>query len=85
MRYILQLFFFFFWFIIVDLNTLLSNRCEPFSSYPRTYDLVHANYLFSHYSTQGDRCLLEDIMLEMDRLVRPQVAFFFMLKLHIYP
>ncbi|XP_023741141.1 probable methyltransferase PMT6 [Lactuca sativa] len=46
--------------------------CEPFSSYPRTYDLVHANYLFSHYSTQGDRCLLEDIMLEMDRLVRPQ-------------
>ncbi|CAI9297671.1 unnamed protein product [Lactuca saligna] len=46
--------------------------CEPFSSYPRTYDLVHANYLFSHYSTQDDRCLLEDIMLEMDRLVRPQ-------------
>ena len=45
--------------------------CEPFSSYPRTYDLLHANYLFSHYKTKGEGCLLEDIMLEMDRLIRP--------------
>ncbi|XP_019442945.1 PREDICTED: probable methyltransferase PMT7 [Lupinus angustifolius] len=45
--------------------------CEPFSSYPRTYDLLHANYLFSHYKNQGEGCLLEDIMLEMDRLTRP--------------
>ncbi|KAK7278938.1 hypothetical protein RJT34_23979 [Clitoria ternatea] len=45
--------------------------CEPFSSYPRTYDLLHANYLFSHYKTQGEGCLPEDIMLEMDRLIRP--------------
>ncbi|KAL1330493.1 hypothetical protein HN51_047728 [Arachis hypogaea] len=45
--------------------------CEPFSSYPRTYDLLHANYLFSQYKTQGEGCLLEDIMLEMDRLIRP--------------
>ncbi|MED6157382.1 hypothetical protein PIB30_022651 [Stylosanthes scabra] len=45
--------------------------CEPFSSYPRTYDLLHANYLFSQYITQGEGCLLEDIMLEMDRLIRP--------------
>ncbi|KAI3514401.1 hypothetical protein L1887_12777 [Cichorium endivia] len=45
--------------------------CEPFSSYPRTYDLVHANYLFSHYR-DDEGCLLEDMMLEMDRLVRPQ-------------
>ncbi|KAJ1382129.1 S-adenosyl-L-methionine-dependent methyltransferase [Sesbania bispinosa] len=41
--------------------------------YPRTYDLLHANYLFSHYKTQGEGCLLEDIMLEMDRLIRPLV------------
>ncbi|KAL9319156.1 hypothetical protein ACSQ67_015673 [Phaseolus vulgaris] len=45
--------------------------CESFSSYPRTYDLLHANYLFSHYKTKGEDCLLEDIMLEMDRLIRP--------------
>ncbi|KAL8191749.1 hypothetical protein R6Q57_028480 [Mikania cordata] len=46
--------------------------CEPFSSYPRTYDLLHASNLFIHYINQGDGCLLEDIMLEMDRLIRPQ-------------
>ncbi|KAJ0933132.1 putative S-adenosyl-L-methionine-dependent methyltransferase [Helianthus annuus] len=46
--------------------------CEPFSSYPRTYDLLHANYLFTHYKNQEDACSLEDIMLEMDRLIRPQ-------------
>ncbi|XP_015900643.3 probable methyltransferase PMT7 [Ziziphus jujuba] len=46
--------------------------CEPFSTYPRTYDLLHANHLFSHYKDRGEACLLEDIMLEMDRIVRPQ-------------
>ncbi|KAI4300855.1 hypothetical protein L6164_034185 [Bauhinia variegata] len=46
--------------------------CEPFSSYPRSYDLLHANNLFSNYKNQGEGCLLEDIMLEMDRLIRPQ-------------
>ncbi|KAI3788288.1 hypothetical protein L2E82_01048 [Cichorium intybus] len=46
--------------------------CEPFSSYPRTYDLLHSSYLFSHYGNQKDGCLLEDIILEMDRLIRPQ-------------
>ncbi|XP_028766752.1 probable methyltransferase PMT7 isoform X2 [Neltuma alba] len=45
--------------------------CDPFSSYPRTYDLVHAYHLFSHYDNQQERCLLEDILLEMDRLIRP--------------
>ncbi|KAL7602076.1 hypothetical protein Lser_V15G26249 [Lactuca serriola] len=46
--------------------------CEPFSSYPRTYDLLHSSYLFSHYGNHQDGCLLEDVMLEMDRLIRPQ-------------
>ncbi|MCL7030254.1 hypothetical protein MKW94_028605 [Papaver nudicaule] len=46
--------------------------CEAFSTYPRTYDLVHAANLFSHYKDHGEGCLLEDIMLEMDRIVRPQ-------------
>lgn len=48
-------------------------RCEPFSTYPRTYDLLHANHLFSHYKNRGEGCLLEDILLEMDRIIRPQV------------
>lgn len=46
--------------------------CEPFSTYPRTYDLLHADHLFSHYEKRGEGCLLEDIMLEMDRIIRPQ-------------
>ncbi|XVE61043.1 hypothetical protein DITRI_Ditri06bG0008700 [Diplodiscus trichospermus] len=46
--------------------------CEPFSTYPRTYDLLHANRLLSHYKSSGEGCQLEDIMLEMDRVLRPQ-------------
>ncbi|KAI3973481.1 hypothetical protein MKW92_013612 [Papaver armeniacum] len=46
--------------------------CESFSTYPRTYDLLHAAHLFSHYKDHGEGCLLEDIMLEMDRIIRPQ-------------
>ncbi|KAL3534530.1 hypothetical protein ACH5RR_002991 [Cinchona calisaya] len=46
--------------------------CEPFSTYPRSYDLLHASHLFSHYRSRGEGCLLEDIMLEMDRIIRPQ-------------
>ncbi|CAK9184015.1 unnamed protein product [Ilex paraguariensis] len=47
--------------------------CEPFSTYPRSYDLLHAYHLFSHHKYAGEGCLLEDIMLEMDRIIRPQV------------
>nr|XP_043626732.1 probable methyltransferase PMT2 [Erigeron canadensis] len=43
--------------------------CEAFSTYPRTYDLIHANSLFSLYN---DRCDFEDILLEMDRILRPE-------------
>lgn len=51
-------------------------RCQPFSTYPRTYDLLHANRLFSSYRNreEAEGCLLEDIMLEMDRIIRPQVS-----------
>jgi hypothetical protein len=34
---------------------------------------LHADHLFSHYNNRGEGCLLEDIMLEMDRVIRPQV------------
>ncbi|KAL3623737.1 hypothetical protein CASFOL_032553 [Castilleja foliolosa] len=46
--------------------------CEPFSTYPRSYDLLHANRLFSNYKNSKEGCLYEDIMLEMDRMLRPQ-------------
>ncbi|KAM0936408.1 putative S-adenosyl-L-methionine-dependent methyltransferase [Dioscorea sansibarensis] len=48
--------------------------CEAFSSYPRTYDLIHANGVFSLYKS---RCKMEDILLEMDRLLRPEGAVIF--------
>ncbi|XP_027364846.1 probable methyltransferase PMT19 [Abrus precatorius] len=42
--------------------------CEPFSTYPRTYDLIHASGLFSLYA---DRCDITDILIEMHRIIRP--------------
>ncbi|CDP08881.1 unnamed protein product [Coffea canephora] len=45
------------------------NWCEAMSTYPRTYDFIHADSLFSLYQ---DRCDMEDILLEMDRILRPQ-------------
>lgn len=47
------------------------NWCEAFSTYPRTYDLLHANSLMSMYQ---DRCNISDILLEMDRILRPEGA-----------
>ncbi|XP_057478345.1 probable methyltransferase PMT14 [Actinidia eriantha] len=48
--------------------------CEGFSTYPRTYDLIHASGVFSMYQ---DKCELEDILLEMDRILRPEGAVIF--------
>ncbi|CAK7348013.1 unnamed protein product [Dovyalis caffra] len=45
------------------------NWCEAMSTYPRTYDLIHADSVFSLYK---DRCDMEDILLEMDRILRPE-------------
>ncbi|XP_052141524.1 probable methyltransferase PMT19 [Oryza glaberrima] len=42
--------------------------CESFSTYPRTYDVLHANGVFSLYM---DTCGIPYIMLEMDRILRP--------------
>ncbi|KAF3447052.1 hypothetical protein FNV43_RR12232 [Rhamnella rubrinervis] len=42
--------------------------CEPFDTYPRTYDLLHAAGLFS---VEQKRCNISTIMLEMDRMLRP--------------
>ncbi|KAF3431453.1 hypothetical protein FNV43_RR26184 [Rhamnella rubrinervis] len=48
--------------------------CEAFSTYPRTYDLIHAHGVFSLYK---DKCNAEDILLEMDRILRPEGAVIF--------
>ncbi|TVU31626.1 hypothetical protein EJB05_23321 [Eragrostis curvula] len=45
--------------------------CEAFSTYPRTYDLIHASGVFSLYQ---NKCDVEDILLEMDRILRPEGA-----------
>uniref|UniRef100_A0A803PFI5 Methyltransferase n=1 Tax=Cannabis sativa TaxID=3483 RepID=A0A803PFI5_CANSA len=42
--------------------------CESFSTYPRTYDLLHADHLFSKLTK---RCKLGPVLAEVDRIVRP--------------
>ncbi|XP_060186986.1 probable methyltransferase PMT3 [Lycium barbarum] len=43
--------------------------CEAFSTYPRTYDLLHAWTVFSDIEKKG--CSGEDLLLEIDRILRP--------------
>ncbi|XP_073304801.1 probable methyltransferase PMT11 [Primulina huaijiensis] len=47
---------------------VMHDWCEPFDTYPRTYDLIHASGLLS---VEQKRCNLSTIMLEMDRILRP--------------
>ncbi|XP_039071421.1 probable methyltransferase PMT10 [Hibiscus syriacus] len=47
---------------------IMHDWCEPFDTYPRTYDLLHASGLFS---VEKKRCNMSTIMLEMDRILRP--------------
>ncbi|KAL8231065.1 hypothetical protein R6Q57_000843 [Mikania cordata] len=42
--------------------------CESFDTYPRTYDLLHADHLFSRAKT---RCRSKGVMAEVDRILRP--------------
>nr|CAB3494421.1 unnamed protein product [Digitaria exilis] len=57
--------------IIYDRGLIGSNHdwCEAFSTYPRTYDLLHAWTVFSDLDKRG--CSAEDLLLEMDRILRP--------------
>ncbi|XP_072974160.1 probable methyltransferase PMT24 [Typha angustifolia] len=43
--------------------------CESFSTYPRTYDLLHADHLFTKLKK---RCKLLPVFVEMDRILRPE-------------
>ncbi|CAM6014068.1 unnamed protein product [Sphagnum balticum] len=45
------------------------NWCEAYSTYPRTYDLLHAWGVLSDIYDHD--CSVEDLLLEMDRLLRP--------------
>ncbi|CAK9135656.1 unnamed protein product [Ilex paraguariensis] len=56
--------------VIYDRGLLgvMHDWCEPFDTYPRTYDLLHAAGLFS---IEQRRCNISSIMLEMDRILRP--------------
>lgn len=44
--------------------------CEAYSTYPRTYDLLHAWTVFSDIERKG--CSAVDLMIEMDRILRPK-------------
>ncbi|KAJ7962313.1 S-adenosyl-L-methionine-dependent methyltransferases superfamily protein [Quillaja saponaria] len=50
------------------------NWCEAMSTYPRSYDFIHADSVFSLYR---DRCNTEHILLEMDRILRPEGSIVF--------
>ncbi|PKA51739.1 putative methyltransferase PMT26 [Apostasia shenzhenica] len=43
--------------------------CESFNTYPRTYDLLHADHLFSGLKK---RCVLFPVIVEVDRILRPE-------------
>lgn len=45
------------------------NRCQAFSTYPRTYDLLHAWTIVSDIVRKD--CSPEDLLIEMDRILRP--------------
>ncbi|KAG9154853.1 hypothetical protein Leryth_023913 [Lithospermum erythrorhizon] len=47
----------------------MNNWCEAYSTYPRTYDLIHAWTIFSDIEKKG--CSGEDLLLEVDRILRP--------------
>ncbi|KAE9612212.1 putative S-adenosyl-L-methionine-dependent methyltransferase [Lupinus albus] len=58
--------------IIYDRGLLgtVHNWCEAFSTYPRTYDLLHAWTIFSDIIEK--ECSPEDLLIEMDRILRPK-------------
>lgn len=43
--------------------------CESFSTYPRSYDLLHADFLFSALK---ERCNIVAVIAEVDRMLRPE-------------
>lgn len=56
--------------ILINWWVFFFGRCEAFSTYPRTYDLIHAWTVFS--DIEKKRCSAVDLMIEMDRILRPK-------------
>nr|XP_015888513.2 probable methyltransferase PMT24 isoform X1 [Ziziphus jujuba var. spinosa]XP_015888515.2 probable methyltransferase PMT24 isoform X1 [Ziziphus jujuba var. spinosa] len=52
------------------LTGMYHDWCESFSTYPRTYDLLHADHLFA--DLKKSRCNLVAVMAEVDRILRPE-------------
>ncbi|KAJ7528527.1 hypothetical protein O6H91_15G007200 [Diphasiastrum complanatum] len=48
---------------------LYHDWCESFSTYPRTYDLLHVDHLFLKLSR---RCSIMKTLVEIDRILRPE-------------
>nr|DAD41101.1 TPA_asm: hypothetical protein HUJ06_015424 [Nelumbo nucifera] len=51
---------------------VLHDWCEAFPTYPRTYDMVHAEGLLSLQTSKQHRCTMLDLFAEIDRLLRPE-------------
>lgn len=51
---------------------VLHDWCEAFPTYPRTYDMVHADGLLSLQTVKQSRCSTLDLFYEIDRLLRPE-------------
>lgn len=51
---------------------VLHDWCESFPSYPRSYDMVHAEGLLSLQVDEQYRCSMLDLFLEIDRILRPE-------------
>ncbi|XP_010258082.1 PREDICTED: probable methyltransferase PMT5 [Nelumbo nucifera] len=60
---------------------VLHDWCEPFPTYPRTYDMLHANGLLSHII--NSECDISNLLLEMDRILRPEGWVVLCDKLHV--
>ncbi|KAK3157281.1 hypothetical protein QOZ80_2AG0118670 [Eleusine coracana subsp. coracana] len=56
--------------VVYDRGLIGTNHdwCEAFSTYPRTYDLLHLDGLFT---AESHRCDMKFVLLEMDRILRP--------------
>ncbi|KQJ96217.1 probable methyltransferase PMT21 [Brachypodium distachyon] len=56
--------------VVYDRGLIGTNHdwCEAFSTYPRTYDLLHLDGLFT---AESHRCEMKFVLLEMDRILRP--------------
>ncbi|KAK9096434.1 hypothetical protein Sjap_021931 [Stephania japonica] len=51
---------------------VLHDWCEEFPTYPRTYDLVHAEGFLSLETKRKRGCTMLDLFTEIDRILRPE-------------